>query len=158
MKKPLKNKLLLVSILGIIIVLVLITLYSTKETICSKKSDQSKNGYIYETKYVIKSRRGIVKKVEINEIITSKDNDLLKKYEKSFKEQYSHNKKTYGGYKYKVTNKNGKVTTRVIINYNTFNMKKFISSNPSMKRYIENDKYTLNKAIKLYKSTGATCK
>ena len=158
MKKIFKNKLLIVSILGIIIVLLIITLFSTKETTCTKKSDQSKNGYVYETTYVIKSRRGIVKSVEVNEVITSKDWSILKKYYKSLKEQYAYNKKTYGGYKYKVTNKDGKVTTKVIINYNKVNMKKFLSNNPSMKRYLKNDKYTLEKAIKMYKASGATCK
>ena len=156
-----KNKNLLIGICGgvvIILFVVIVILFSSKTTVCTSKSDQSKNGYILETKYIIKSKGKNVVSINTQETITSKDKKKLDKFEKDFKEQYSYNSKNYGGYKYTVTNKNGKVTTNVTVNYNKFDMKKFIRNNEAMKKYTEKEKLTLEGAKKLYTSTGAKCK
>ena len=160
-KKLLMNNKVLFGIAGaaIVLLLLLLILQNINKTVtCSSTSDQSKNGYILSTEYVIKSKNKIVKSVNIKETITSKDEKLLSNFEKQFKEQYEYNKKAYGGYKFKVTNKNGKVTTNVEIDYSKFDMEKFTTNNVAMKQYTKNNKLTLEGAKKLYESTGATCK
>lgn len=143
--------------LVLVLSLVLLTGCSKKMT-CTSTSDQSKSGYKLESKYEITTNNNNVTKVEIEETITSSDKKKLEKFEKQLDEQYSYNKKKYGGYTYKVTNSNGKVTSKVTIDYKKFDMKQFIKDNAAMKTYTKDDKLTLDGAKKLYESTGATCK
>ena len=145
-------------IVGLVLLVVIINVFNTSTMVCKSISDQSKSGYTIETRYIIESRGKIVKKIKITEIIKSKDEKKLKDFEKQFEKQYSYNKKTYGGYDYKVTNKNGKVTTNIKIDYRHFDMKKFAKDNGAMKEFIVDDKLTLSGAKKLYESTGARCK
>ena len=157
-----KNKKVLYFIVVLVIIvfvtLTKLALSSNKQLVCTNKSDQSSNGYVLETKYVIKSKFSKVKTINISESITSKDKKVLDKFEKQLKDNYSYNKKTYGGYKYKITNNNGVVTSNVIINYKKFDMDSFIDNNEAMKKYTKNNKLTLDGAKKMYESTGATCK
>ena len=140
----------------VLLVLVVLLLTSHKTMKCTSTSKQK--DYTLETQYTVKAVGNKVKKVNIKETITSKDDKILEKYENQLKEQYEYNKKTYGGYSFKVTNKNGKVKSNVDINYKRFDMKKFIENNEAMKTYSKNNKFTLDGAKKLYESTGATCK
>jgi len=161
MKKIIRNKKLLKGvIIGVVIVLLvfIIFLFNGRKMVCTMTSDQSLSGYQLDTKYVIKYKGKYVTKVDITEIISSKDNEKLLTFEKNFNDQYSYNKKTYGGYTYKVTNKNGKVTSKVTINYKVFNIEKFIENNEAMKDYVKNNKMTISGAREMYESTGATCK
>ena len=161
-KKKNNNSTLLVGIIGVVVLVVVILLIcillSNKKVVCTMKSDQSKNGYVLETEYIIKANGKNVKTVDITETVTSKDKKKLSKFEKDFNDNYAYNKKNYGGYTYKVTNKDGKVVTKVTINYNKFDMEKFIKNNEAMKKYTEKNKLTLDGAKKLYESTGAKCK
>lgn len=153
------TKYIICGVVVLVVIILLVVIFGGRKSItCTMKSDQSKNGYVLETKYVIKANKNIVKKVAINETITSKDSKLLDRFEKSFKEQYEYNQKNYNGYTYKVTNKNGKVLTDVVIDYSEFDMEKFIKNNSAMKEYTDDNKLTLDGAKKLYESTGATCK
>ena len=126
--------------------------------VCTSKSDQSKNGYVIENKYVITARGKIVSKVEVTETITSDKKEKLESFNKQFEEQYSYFKKTYGGYEYKINTKGNKLTTNVTINYKKIDMKKFIENNAAMKEYTKNDKFTISGAKKMYEASGATCK
>ena len=155
------KKLLLGIVIGIIVLIIVVILFillSRKTLTCTFKSDQSSNGYSISANYVVKAKYGIVQRVKINEVITSKDSKVLNKFEKQFNKQYSYNKKTYGGYKYKITNNNDKVTSNVTIDYNKLDMKQFIDNNAAMKEYTENNKLTLDGAKKMYEATGAVCK
>lgn len=144
---------------GVIILGILLFVFSgNQKTTCTLTSDQSKNGYKLETKYEIISKNDIVKEVKIKETVTSKDEKVLEKFEKQLKEQYEYNNKTYKGYTYKVSKSNDKVTTDVTINYNEFNLEKFIKNNEAMKQYTKDNKFTLKGAKQLYERTGATCK
>ncbi len=145
-------------VLVVTLLIVFIVLIKDDKMTCTMKSDQSANGYVMETKYVVTSNGKNVMKVNITETITSKDKDKLKKFSSQFEEQYKYNKKAYGGYTYKVTNNGNKVISKVTIDYNKMNMKKFIKANVAMKEYTEKDKLTVEGAKKLYESTGATCK
>ena len=144
---------------AVVVIGLLIVLFGgNKKVTCNLVSDQTKNGYKLESKYVISSNGKEVKTVNIEETITSKDKKTLEKFEKQLKEQYEFNNKTYKGYNFKVSNKGGKVTTSVTIDYSKFDMEKFIKNNEAMKQYTKNNKLTLEGAKKLYESTGAKCK
>lgn len=143
-----------VAVLGIL----LFVFSGNQKTICTLISNQSKNGYKLESKYEITSKNDIVKEVKVKEIVTSKDEKVLEKFEKQLKEQYEYNKKTYKGYTYKISKSNNKITTDVTINYKELNLEKFIKNNEAMKQYTKDNKFTLKGAKQLYERTGATCK
>lgn len=154
-----KNKKLYLLIIAVLIVgTLLFVIIKPKKMVCTSKSDQSKNGYVIENKYVIKAKGKNVTKVEIKEIITSKDKDKLKDFKTQFEDQYSYFKKTYGGYEYKITTKGDTLTTNITIDYKKLDMDKFIENNAAMKQYTKKNKLTLEGAKKMYEASGATCK
>lgn len=124
---------------------------------CSFKSNQ--NDYKIDTKYKIYYKDNIVKKVNINEVITSSKKDKLREFNNSFKSQYERNNRLYRGYKYKIKNNKDSLVLTINIDYTAFNMKKFIEDNEAMKEYVNKDnKLTLNGIIKMYESSGSVCK
>lgn len=122
---------------------------------CSFESNQS--DYNIETKYKIYYKDNIVKKVDIDEVITSSSNDKLEEFNKSFKNQFDNNSR-YGGYTYDIKANNDNLELHVNIDYTSFNMKKFVSDNLAMKEYVNKDnKLTLDGIIKMYEASGSTC-
>jgi len=146
------------ALLIVAVIVALIVIFNHKQVTCTNVSNQTKNGYVYETKYIIKSSGNIVDTINIKETVTSDDSEKLSNFKKQFDEQYEYNKKNYGGFDYTIKQKNNKVTTDININYKEFNMKKFIKNNVAMKKYTKNNKLTLDGAKKMYESSGATCK
>ena len=125
---------------------------------CTLVSDQSASNYKIKTEYKIYHSKDIVNKVVTTETVESKNNTILAYFEKQLKEQYKSNNDKYGGYEYKVTNKDGKVVSEVTINYNKMNLNKFVKDNPAMKSYVnKSNKLTLEGVKTMYKSSGATC-
>ena len=141
----------------VIVLFIIIFLCGGSELVCKSTSKQS--NYEMETEYTISYSSDIVNKVLIKQTIKSSDKNILKQFKEQLKNQYSFNKKIYGGYDYSVKDGNNKIDLEVTINYDEINMKKYINNNQSMKKYINKDnKLTINKAKALYKTTGATCK
>ena len=65
---------------------------------------------------------------------------------------------TYKGYTINITNKDGKVISKIKVDYNKMNLDKYTSENPALKDYInKNGKITLDGMKKMYSSLGATC-
>lgn len=125
---------------------------------CNLISDQSASGYTMNVNINIYSKDNAVYKIVTEEEISSNNNTILSYFQKQFNDQYENYNKIYGGYTYKVNNKNGKVTAKVIIDYKKIDMKKFISANPAIKEYINKENnLLLDGAKKMYESTGAKC-
>lgn len=125
-------------------------------TKCSSISKQS--NYTIKTTYKIESRKDIVEKVSINQIISSGDKNILNEFKNQLEEQYGSNKSLYGSYDYDVKIKNNTIVSKVIIDYKKLDMKKFVENNGAMKDYLNKDnEFTLGKAKKLYISTGNKC-
>ena len=161
MKKIINNKKLLIAIISFILIIVfiiIILLVSDRKITCIMETDQSKNGFIFNSEYVIKYKKNIVNKVKITETITSSDNTILEKYNKQLEKQYSDMNKLYNGYNNKITISKGSVISKTTINYKEFDMKEFIKDNEAMKQYTKDNKLTVEGAKKLYESSGATCK
>ena len=130
-----------------------------KTTNCSSVSDQTVNGYKITTNYNIYSRWKNVKRVEITQIIESSDDQILKKFESNLKKQYKSYNAMYNGYKYKFSRKNGKLNVYLTINYEDFQMKKFLKDNEAMKKYVnQKNELTLDGAVSMYKASGVICK
>lgn len=132
---------------------------SKKEKIvtCTNKNEQSISGYTLESTYKIHSKKNNVTKIETKIIITSEKKEILEQFENDLKRQYESNNKNYGGYKYDISIKDEKLTATVTIDYNKFDMDKFVSDNTAMKEYLDDSKYTLDGAIKYYETTGNKC-
>ncbi len=127
-------------------------------TKCSLESDQSANGYVLKADYSIYSEDNIVKKVVINQTITSKDKEKLEKFKKTFDNQYKSNNKSYGGYKYKIKIKDNQLILNLTTDYTKLDMKKFVKDNAAMGEYLDDNKLVLDKFIDLYSKSGITCK
>ena len=126
---------------------------------CTLNSDQSASGYTINSTYEIYSTNDIVSSVKTKEVVTSKNTTILAYFEDLLNKQYKSASETYGGYTYKVTNKDGKVTSEVTINYDKMNLSKFVKDNASMKSYVnKSNKLTLDGVKKIYEGLGATCK
>lgn len=155
MRKYIKFLLVLLVLLVVTILSVCTSKLDTAE--CSFKSNQ--NDYKIDTKYKIYYKDNIVKKVNINEVITSSKKDKLREFNNSFKSQYERNNRLYRGYTYKIKNNKDSLVLTINIDYTVFNMKKFIEDNEAMKEYVNKDnKLTLNGIIKMYESSGSVCK
>jgi uncharacterized lipoprotein YehR (DUF1307 family) len=129
-----------------------------KVTKCTLKSDQSASGYKITSEYNVYSSKDEVNKVVTTETVESKNNTILAYFEKQLKSQYKANNDSYGGYKYEVTNKDGKVVSKVTIDYSKMNLNKFVKDNPAMKSYVNKSNKITVKGIKsMYQSMGATC-
>lgn len=155
-----KNRYLLLCLISVVLVIVIILILVSgrnKTMVCTSSSDQSKNGYIYETKNVVTYKGDYVDTIETTEIVKSDNKDVLNKYEKVFKKQYKYNKDTYGGYTYKVIKNKKEVIATNVTDYSKFNMKKFVKNNIVMEKFVENNKLTVDSIKRMYVSTGAKC-
>lgn len=128
-----------------------------KVVTCTNKNEQSVSEYTLESSYKIHSEKENVTEVESEIVITSEKNEILEQFENDLKRQYESNDKNYGGYKYDISIKDEKLTAKVTIDYNKFDMDKFVSDNNAMKDYITDGRYTLDNAIKYYETTGNKC-
>lgn len=129
-----------------------------KVTKCTLKSDQSASGYKITSEYNVYSSKDEVNKVVTTETVESKNNTILAYFEKQLKSQYKANNDSYGGYKYEITNKDGKVVSKVTIDYSKMNLNKFVKDNPAMKSFVNKSNKITVKGIKsMYQSMGATC-
>lgn len=146
--------------LTLLLLLVLLSGCSTgnKVTKCISTSDQNASGYKIKSEYNIYYKNDLVNKVETIETVDSKNNTILAYFEKQLKNQYKSYNENYGGYSYEVTNKDGKVVSKVTVDYSKMNLNKFIKDNPGMKSYTnKNNKITLKGIKSMYQSIGAKC-
>lgn len=146
-------------ILAIIILLaVKFIFFNSVNLTCMNISNQKNEGYKIKNIYTISADNGIVSKVVIKEIITSKKSEILSDFKNQLNSQYEYNKKMYGGYSYEIITNNDKLLVDVTVDYNDINLELFIKDNEAMKKYTKNNKLTLEGVKKLYESTGAKCK
>ena len=164
-KVNIKKRIIAIAILVVVLILIILGVWfgvnkyvnREQKMKCTLHSDQNKNGYVLDTEYNIKYSKDIVQEVHIQETIKSEKEDVLTKYEKQWKDQYAYNKKTFGGYTYKVTKEEGKVVSDVTIDYTTMNLGKFIRFNAAMNEYTKDNKLTVEGIKKMYEKSGAFC-
>lgn len=126
---------------------------------CSSISDQSASGYKLKSNYDIYYSDDVVSKIITTETVSSKNTTILAYFEKQLKNQYKVNNESFGGYTYKITNKDGKVVSKVTIDYSEMDIDKFVKENPAMKSFVNKSNQITLKGVKsMYESMGATCK
>lgn len=146
--------------LSFVLLLVVILSGCKKQVVtkCTLNNDESSNGFSIKSEYKIFSDDSGVNKVETEEVVESKNKQVLSYFEKQLKEQYKYMNETYNGYTINITNKDGKVVSKIKVDYNKMNLDKYTSENPALKDYInKNGKITLDGMKKMYSSLGATC-
>ena len=140
-------------------VVLLLTGCGTKVVKCTKNNDQGASGYTINSTYEIVSSGDKVSKVEIEEVITSKNNTTLAYFEDRLKTQYESQNKKYKGYTVKTKTEKGKTIVNVTIDYSKFDVEKFANDNDIIKSDIKKSKkMTSDIAKKYYESLGTTCK
>lgn len=125
---------------------------------CNLKMTETGNNYTIESKYTIYGKDDVVTKVSTTEIVESEDTEILDYFEEYLTSTYSDLNDTYSGYDFKITKKEGKVTSVVNIDYSAVDMDKYVENNTAMQSYVNKDnKLTVEKAKLIYESLGATC-
>ena len=128
-------------------------------TKCTIKNDQGSSGYTIDTTYEIYSKGDNVDKVEIKEVITSKNNTTLAYFEDKFKKKYEELNKNYKGYTVKSSVEKGKAIVTATADYNKIDVTKFANDNDTIKSDIKKSKKMTTKIMKkYYESLGASCK
>ena len=126
-------------------------------TSCTMYNKDVVNGYELSSTYVINHKNGLVESVETVETVSSEDEEILDTMETYLNDTYKALDESYGGYTYEVKNENGKVTSRVKIDYNKMDIDSYVTDQPTIKDYVEDSKLTLEGVKLMYESMGATC-
>lgn len=124
---------------------------------CTLSSNDVVNGYQLNSTYKINYKGDYVESVETEEIVTSDDSAILDYFETTIKDTYDKTSSAYGGYDYSVVNENGKVISIVTIDYNEMNLEQFVTDQPVLKSYVENNKMLVSGIKSMYEGMGATC-
>jgi uncharacterized lipoprotein YehR (DUF1307 family) len=152
-----KKKVLFV-MLGLVLLLVTGCGNKMEVTKCTLTNDNKTSGYKLEAVYKIYAKNDEVQKVETTEIVTSSNSSVLSYFESYINKTYKTYNDSYGGYTYNVTNSDGKVTSKVTIDYNKLNIKQFVKDNSSMKSYVDSNNMITTDGMKtLYEKLGASC-
>ena len=158
-KKDKKVFILIALVIIFIVALICFFVFGKHKMTCTMESNQSRNGYVLNTTYTIIYQRGIVKKVKINEIVQGDTDTILDNFKTSWTDNYEYLNKTFGGYTYKIKQKNKKVISNIIVDYEKINMKKYLRINEAMKEFVNDKQQVTVKGIKkMYENSGAVCK
>lgn len=159
MKKKINKKICFCIGFVFLVLLSLLLIFGKHTTVCTLKSDQSINEYVLNTTYTITYQKGIVKKVKIREVVQGDSDTVLNRFETEWKDNYEYLNKSFGGYTYKITKKNKKIISDVVVDYDKLNLKKFFRINEAMKEFSNEKGQITIKGIKsMYEQSGAVCK
>ena len=121
-------------------------------TLSSVNSDYSLNAtytIYYEGKYV--------DYVHSVENLKSNNESALNTIYSSTLSSYKKMKDNYGGYDFNIEKTENTVVSDIEIYYSRMNLQRYINDNPSMKKYVENDKMMVEGVKSLYTQIGAKC-
>lgn len=130
----------------------------TGSIVCTLSSKDAVNGYQLNSTYKINYKGEIVESVETEEVVTSDKEEILSTFETSLNNTYKKTNDTYGGYTYKVTKEDGKVTSKVTIDYSKMDIEQFVTDQPALKSYVKDNKLLTDGLKSMYETLGATCK
>lgn len=123
--------------------------------VCTTDYDYTELDYVIGSKYVVfADNDGNVTKVVSREIIESNDQEKLDQFEEYLNENHTAASE-YNGYEPKVVRTANRVTSDVTIDYEQFDMEKFVEDNVEVGKDIK--VMTIDKIEKQYVSLGATC-
>ncbi len=126
-----------------------------KEVVCTlkKSTDQGTIDATYTLYYEGK----YVTRVYSYEEVESDSKVFLEAMKQQVEESYE-NASKYGGYEYSVKVSGNKVTSTANIDYSEMDLEKYAEDVPGLNQFVENGKFTVEGAKKIYTIAGATCK
>lgn len=124
---------------------------------CTLNSNDVVNGYKLDSEYKINYTGEYVDSVETLEVVTSDSEDILDTFETTISDTYKATSEAYGGYTYEVTREDGKVSSKVTIDYNEMDIEQFVEDQPTLESFVENGKMLVEGVKAIYESSGATC-
>lgn len=123
------------------------------DLVCTSDYDYSDLDYVIGSKYIVFGDSKKVTKVSSVEIITSNDKKRLDSFEDYYNQNHDIAAK-YNGYTSDVSREKDRVISKVNIDYNEFDLKKFYEENETNNK----ETLTIDSIKKKYESLGATCK
>ena len=123
------------------------------DLVCNSDYDYSDLDYVIGSKYIVFGDKKSVSKVSSVEIISSNDKKRLDSFEDYYNQNHDIAAK-YNGYTSEVNRENKRIVSKVTIDYNEFDLKKFYEENETENK----DDLTIDSIKKKYESLGATCK
>lgn len=145
----------------LLVILMVVTITGCKKSVvtkCSSTMTQNVSNYTVKREYTVYAKGDIVKKIEIKEVIDTKNNTIRAYFEKVNKDKYEEQNKLYGGTKYDVNVKDKVLTTIISVNYSKFDMNKYVKDNSVMKNYVDKTgKLTYKGAINMLEMDGLKC-
>lgn len=126
--------------------------------ICNLSTNDVISGYKLQSEYKIHYNGDYVDSVETTETITSDSEDVLENFETTLTGTYQKMDEAYDGYTYKISNKNGKVTSNVTIDYGIMDVEQLVKDQPSFRSYVKDNKILVQGLKSIYEGNGAVCK
>lgn len=142
----------------ICLLLLLLVVGCSKETKCYLTVDNEYDNYLRNVTYIIHSDNQYVKTISIEENITSNDKSMIQ-YFKSYNDVlYENYSNIYGGYEYKITSNNKKVSITASIDYSKVDMDIYKENNSSYSGYFNKGRISTKGMKKMLEDKGYTCK
>lgn len=91
------------------------------------------------------------------ETITSDSEEFLNNMKEYVSSIYETSNEKYGGYSYKVERNDNKLIATVKVDYSKLDLITYISDQPEFNNYVQDGKFLVSGAIKIYESYGAIC-
>ena len=124
---------------------------------CTLSSKDVINGYELQSNYKINYEGKYALNVETEEIVTSDSEEVLDYFEEQLNNSYKTLNETYGGYNFNISREDGKLTSKVSLDYSKMNVEQYVNDSPTLKEYTEDNKLLKDGLVSLYESLGATC-
>lgn len=125
---------------------------------CTLTKNDVVSNYKMESSYEVTAKGNKVSQVKTVETVESDDSDIIDYFKNFIENSYSKMNEAYGGYDFKTTVENQKLTVDTTIDYEKLDLKKLAEDDSTMKQFIDKDnRLTYTGIQKLYESLGATC-
>ena len=131
----------------------------SKEISCTLSRNDKINGYSLDATYKINATGEVVNSVNSTEEVTTDKASLITAFEEQYNSTYGTMNEEYGGYDYKITKGDNKITADVTIDYSKLDLDALAKDEPTMKNIMnDNNEITVTGLQAQYEAMGATCK
>ena len=124
---------------------------------CTMDSPSSFTDYKFTAKYSIYKDGEYVKSITSVEKYTADDTEALINLKNEAEAMYKAYNDKYKGYVYTINIDGNTLESKVIVNYDVLDYKKYLEDNPVMENYTKNNRFTVEGAKAMYALLGAKC-
>ena len=125
--------------------------------ICNYQSENTKDNYKVSSRYIIYYKDNMVTTVKTEEVVTSKNENVIEKFEDEYTKAYEKNAKKYNGYSYKIDSSSKRLTVNSTYDYTKIGVKELVKGDSSLKEYVKGNKISKEGMKMFYEKIGATC-